>query len=524
MKWLISVLAILALMAGTIAYGLYHQYGDLMKLPPYEFILAQFKAQNLRNPNSWMILSAYVGIASVLPVFLITALLAFRPREEYGSAHWATESEIKKAGLRAKEGVILGLNNGRFIRSDKPLSTLCVAPPGTGKTASVVIPNILAFDGSIVALDIKGEISQKTSKFRSGFSDVLIFDPASKDNKIGFNPFDKAMLPTDWTQTVQLVYQIAELVFQSKNNDDHWILEAKNMFAFFALYLINDKGETSMPAIRAFAMDTSELQESIREWIKADLPLQVTQLGNALVQKAEKEFSGIFSTFQVKLLVFVDDYVANSFSSNSFTPEQLREKRTSLYFRVAEIDAERLAPCVRLFLDFLVKRLMKREKQPKDQPVLFMLDEFPRFGRIPVLVKLPALGRSYGLLAMYFFQSNGQIVEIYEKTGLEELDATTAYKILLTQNEYQTAKAYSDSIGQYTRIKKGKSSSTNADLKGSSSTSQNIEGAPLVRPEDLMSMPSDQAIVIFQSSRKTPIKITPAYWFKNPQMKKAVEG
>jgi type IV secretion system protein VirD4 len=208
----------------------------------------------------------------------------------------------------------------------------------------------------------------------------------------------------------------------------------------------------------------------------------------------------------------------------TFTPEMLRARRVTLYFRLMEIDAERLAPCVRLFLDFFVKRLFGREKQPKDNNILFMLDEFPRFGRIPILIKLPALGRSYGLLAMYFFQSNGQITEIYEKSGLEELDATTAYKILLTQNEYTTAKAYSDSIGQYTRVKKSKSSSLNDDLKGSSSSSLSIEGTPLVRLEDLMSMPSDQAIVIFQSSRKTPIKVKPAYWFKDRQMKRAVEG
>jgi type IV secretory pathway TraG/TraD family ATPase VirD4 len=36
-------------------------------------------------------------------------------------------------------------------------------------------------------------------------------------------------------------------------------------------------------------------------------------------------------------------------------------------------------------------------------------------------------------------------------------------------------------------------------------------------------MPSDQAIVIFQSSRKTPIKVKPAYWFKDRQMQRAVE-
>jgi type IV secretion system protein VirD4 len=527
MKWIISVLAIVLMMAGVIVFGLYNQYGGFDLIPPYDTIISQLKAQNLKSPKTWMQLSAYIIIAASLPLFLIGAMLTYRARDEYGSAHWASEGEIKKAGLRAKEGVILGISGGRYIRSAKPLSTLCVAPPGTGKTAAVVIPNALAYEGSIVALDIKGEISQKTAPYRSTVGDVLIFDPASKDNKVGFNPFGKAMLPEDWNGSVALVYQVAELIFQSRSkNDEHWILEAKNMFAFFALYLIKTKGETSLPAIRAYAMSFPALQDEIKKLLEEndDLPLQVIQLGNALIQKAYNEFSGVFSTFQTKLLVFVDEYVAQSFSRNSFTPDELRQRRITLYFRLTEIDAERLAPCVRLFLDFLVKRLFGREKQTGDQNVLFLLDEFPRFGRVPILVKLPALGRSYGLLAMYFFQSNGQITEIYEKSGLEELDASTAYKILLTQNEYSTAKAYSDSIGQYTRVKKGKSTSLNDNLKESRSSNYSIEGTPLVRPEDLMSMPSDQAIVIFQSSRKTPIKVKPAYWFKDRQMKRAVDG
>lgn len=129
---------------------------------------------------------------------------------------------------------------------------------------------------------------------------------------------------------------------------------------------------------------------------------------------------------------------------------------------------------------------------------------------------------------MFFFQSNGQIAEIYQRHGMEELDATTAYKIILTQNEAQTAKSFSDSIGNTTRlIKKGTSKSKNNDFfssnSGSSSSNENLEGVPLIRTDELLSLPFGEIIVLVQGFRNIPIKAKTPFWFKNPQMLEAVE-
>lgn len=540
------VLLALALPAGVLTVGMFLQYGT--SWPGIEQIIAQLKAQNIKSPESLMILSVYLFVAPFTPLAVVALILGIRPKGEYGSARWATEADIRKFKLRAKRGVILGLKGGNYIRTDEPLSTLCVAPPGAGKTSSLVIPNVLSFYGSVFALDKKGEINEKTAHVRAGFSKVFIFNPASEKNTTGFNIFAKEMLPSDWYKVEQLAYQAADLVIEKKlnqdggENADHWVSQAKKMFVFIALLLIHKYGETSIPQVRAFALSSPSFQDTIRAVLdgndfqiengrivwngptNSNLSILIVQLGNGFSEMAEKEFSGVFNTMTDNMSVFGDHYVAKSFSFNSFTPESLRAVNTTVYFVVDEPDVERLAPAVRLVQDYTVNSLLRREKTAADLPILFVLDEFPRFGRIPILLRLPAIGRSYGLYAMYFFQSNGQIERTYGKAGLDELDTTTSYTVLLTMNSYSTAKAYSESIGMMTRLRKGESVSNSDNFRQSKSSSKGLEGVPLVRPEDLMSLPDDEAIIIFQGSRKTPIKAKPSYWFKTASMKKAVEA
>ncbi|OCL90588.1 type IV secretory system conjugative DNA transfer family protein [Aliarcobacter thereius] len=536
--FLLIIVAILFMIL-TLGFGLYQQFGTITNLPPIEIIIKLLQAQHPSRPSSFMILSVFIVITIFIPIGILLTMFGFKANNEYGSSRFANRKDIKKFKLNSKTGIILGKYGSKLLRSEEPLSTLCVAPPGTGKTAGFVIPNALAYEQSLFVLDIKGEISEYTSKYRSSFSNVIIFEPASKTNEFGFNPLDDSIIKDfDQNELNQHVLQIAELLFKDNKKstmEEHWNLEAKNLFIFFAIFLIYEKSldpnknpSISIPYIRSFILRKEDLLSVIKEILNTyyNLPTLAKELANALVQKADKEFSGLFSTFQTKMIVFQDSYIAKSLSFNSFTPEQFRKQNTSLYFKINEIDVERLSPLVRLTLDFFVKSLLKKEKQKDDLNILFLLDEFPRFGIIPVLLKLPAIGRSYGLLSMFFFQSNGQITEIYQRHGMEELDSTTAYKIILTLNEFQTAKSFSDSIGNTTRIKKGVSKSKSENFmtnNGSSSSSQNLEGVPLVKAEDLLSLPFGEAIVIVQGNRTVPIKAKTPFYFKNKQMIKAIK-
>jgi len=76
-----------------------------------------------------------------------------------------TEATVKKAGLRATTGLVLGKFKGKYMIDDGQTHVLVAAPTGSGKGVGVVIPNLLNWNGSAVVLDIKGENHELTSGF-----------------------------------------------------------------------------------------------------------------------------------------------------------------------------------------------------------------------------------------------------------------------------------------------------------------------------------------------------------------------
>src|ERR1700740_40775 len=63
----------------------------------------------------------------------------------YGSARWATQREIRAAGLRKPDGVVLGRGQRHYLRHDGPEHVLCFAPTRSGKGVGLVIPTLLTW-------------------------------------------------------------------------------------------------------------------------------------------------------------------------------------------------------------------------------------------------------------------------------------------------------------------------------------------------------------------------------------------
>src|SRR3546814_11312674 len=87
----------------------------------------------------------------------------------YGSARWAKRREIKRAGLLADNGVVLGRFAHNYLRHDGPEHVLCFAPTRSGKRAGLVISPLPTWPGSAFVLALKGVHLECTAGPRPGF-------------------------------------------------------------------------------------------------------------------------------------------------------------------------------------------------------------------------------------------------------------------------------------------------------------------------------------------------------------------
>jgi hypothetical protein len=136
---------------------------------------------------------AYIASSGgFISIAVAVAMSVWRAREAktaatYGSARWATLTEIRAAGLTAPDGVVLGRLARDYLRHDGPEHVLCFAPTRSGKGVGLVVPTLLTWPGSCIVHDIKGENWTLTSGFRAQHGRVLLFDPTN-GTSAAYNP------------------------------------------------------------------------------------------------------------------------------------------------------------------------------------------------------------------------------------------------------------------------------------------------------------------------------------------------
>jgi type IV secretory pathway TraG/TraD family ATPase VirD4 len=136
---------------------------------------------------------AYIASSGgFISIAVAVAMSVWRAREAktaatYGSARWATLTEIRAAGLTAPDGVVLGRLARDYLRHDGPEHVLCFAPTRSGKGVGLVVPTLLTWPGSCIVHDIKGENWTLTSGFRAQHGRVLLFDPTNAKSA-AYNP------------------------------------------------------------------------------------------------------------------------------------------------------------------------------------------------------------------------------------------------------------------------------------------------------------------------------------------------
>ncbi|MAC11081.1 MAG: hypothetical protein CMN74_02380 [Sphingorhabdus sp.] len=172
-------------------------------------------------------LDAAITIATMIIFFIMSAApvviaLAFNPYRTFdlihGDARNGTMADIRKmedrkqVGIKGGNFLHLGIwpGTGEPLRLIETLSCLVLAPPGTGKTASFVVPSILDTpESSFIVNDPKPELFDLTSGYRAQIGHVFMInwsatdkiDPANLDDPTRtifyprFNPISPKLLP-----------------------------------------------------------------------------------------------------------------------------------------------------------------------------------------------------------------------------------------------------------------------------------------------------------------------------------------
>lgn len=530
----------------SIILAVYYSQAFTILSPFYlvQFYISQLLSFNpiFGSTNLWF---WFYLIGATLPIGISELLSNNFKKGEYGYASFATSRKfIKKMGFNFKEGVVFGrlknnlvkrlITGSKYdvIKSNEPLSTLMIAPTGTGKTAGFIIPTLQSITNSVVIFDIKGELYTKTHQKRKKLGQkILVLDPLDFKNTIKFNPFATNQLPERIFLT-SYIGNISNVIFTKKGDGDktdYFTNTTKDLFNTITLYLINKYGFTTITQIKSFLLDNEDIGHTlkiVKEELKEELDEDGSELDKKILRQileginkilqivsAKDQFSGVIGSFNTKLSFFTDFDIENivNCEKSTITANDLRKKKTTLYLKVKDIDLERLNPLLTLFFETLASDLVSNEPSKNDNQITFILDEFGNLGRIKKLVKITTISRSFKLNQIFVLQDLEQLSNIYSKEERNILEANTAYKIILKQNNFNTAKAICDLIGNRTELRTSENKSKK--LKEQGSISKSWEGIPLVSTQDILNLEEGKCLILTQGYYAKVIKANIPWYF-----------
>jgi type IV secretion system protein VirD4 len=169
--------------------------------------------------------------------------------ELHGSARWATRKDLEDAGLlKSTDGVYVGAwkdeaGKLQYLKHDGPEHIMAFAPTRSGKGVSLVIPTLLAWQGSCVVNDIKGENWDITAGFRAAAGhECLRFAPVEMkpDRKgVRFNPLAEIRINTE--RDVSDAQNLAEMLCAKPNakadDDDYFRDGAADLLTGLILHI-----------------------------------------------------------------------------------------------------------------------------------------------------------------------------------------------------------------------------------------------------------------------------------------------
>ena len=476
------------------------------------------------------IIASSGGLAAVA---VATALSIRRAREEktistYGSARWATNDDIRSAGLLTDRGVVIGRWKSGYLRHHGPEHVLCFAPTRSGKGVGLVVPTLLTWPGSAIVHDIKGENWQITGGWRRKFGRVLLFDPTNAGSS-AYNPLLEVRRGDTEVRDVQNIADILVDPEGALERRNHWEKTSHALLVGAILHVLYAEPDKTLAGVASFLSDPrrpieATLAAMMRTPHLGDRPHPVVaSAARELLNKSENERSGVLSTAMSFLGLYRDPVVAKVTRRCDWRIADLvnDDRPATLYLVVPPSDISRTKPLIRLVLNQIGRRLTEKlDARPKRHRLLLMLDEFPALGRLDFFESALAFMAGYGLKCFLIAQSLNQIERAYGPN--HAILDNCHVRVAFATNDERTARRVSDALGMATELRAMKNYAGHrlSPWLGHLMVSRQETARPLLTAGEVMQLPPSDELVLV--SGVPPIRAKKARYFEDRRLKERV--
>lgn len=322
---------------------------------------------------------------------------------------------LNEAASENRDAVYLGRGSRGWAWAGPQRSVLVLGPSRSGKTSSLIVPNVLAAPGAVVSTSTKPDVLKLTAGARSSVGWTFLFDPSGRVElppgvtRIGWSPirtsitFDGAVLNAEaMVKSSRPAQQTPEV-----SRDSHWNERAASLLA---------------PLLHAAAINGDPMSK-VLTWVnrhQGDTALSILadhygeddiapNLLAGIVTTDPREQSGIWSTASGVLSAYRSTSAICSTTEPFLNPEKFCEGQNTLYICAPGRDQQVFSPLVvGLLSEIQDAAYVRSEATRGSPPVLLALDEVANIAPLPNLPSIVSEGPGQGLLTIACLQDISQ--------------------------------------------------------------------------------------------------------------------
>lgn len=494
----------------------------------FYYIALNYLAIRAIRPDDFQLINLIMGGAGVGGL-MVSLALSGSALTRFGYTHWQTRRELKRNGFFGTPGTgfVIGklgkpTSRGQFLCSKTYPHALIVAPTGRGKTTGFVIPNLLTWQGSAVVLDVKGECFEASARHRAGQGDTVYrFAPTDWEDKRThrYNPLLRIYELADPARQQMELQLLATLFLQNDNDRVQGLLKGGiDLFVAAGLLAFQRKRPTLGEIYRIAASGGNKQKEYLTRCHEVDnaaAKLIFTRLASTNNDTLTSYVSLLMTS---GLDQWQNPAIDDATSVSDFDFRTIRKKPFSVYLVVQPLMVKPLAPLIRLFFSDLLSALQDKEPGPDEPwPVMIMLDEFNRLGKMPIVAESIEVLRHYrGHLAVVT-QTIPAIDEIYGENTRRALQGNAGVKLYLTPSDEKTVEELSKAVGKTTKTVVTRSRAVGKNPFEGRSQSERTEETPLLPEDEARRLPLDEIVVVVDA--QMPVRAKRVVYFEDPFFK-----
>ncbi|MEP2031630.1 type IV secretory system conjugative DNA transfer family protein [Roseibium sp.] len=486
------------------------------------FYLQDYRPDDFRLVN---LIMAGFGIAGLMMSIAVSGSALTK----FGLTHWQKSGELSKNGFFGEPGTgfILGKmskpkRKGKYLVAKKFPHALIVAPTGRGKTTGFVIPNLLTWEGSAVVLDVKGENFEATARHRRKKGDKIFrFAPTDFEDRRThrYNPLLRISELKDQAQQQMELQLLASLFLQNENERVQGLLKGGIDLFVAAGLLAFQRGKPTLGEIYRIAASGGNKQ---KEYMARGVEVQNEAAKLIFTRLASTNNDTLTSYVSLLMTSGLDQWQNPAIDAatqvSDFDFRKIRKEPFSVYLIVQPLMVEPMAPLIRLFFSDLLASMQDKEPGPDEPwPVMIMLDEFNRLGKMPIVTKSIETLRSYrGHLAIVT-QTIPALDEIYGENTRRALQGNAGVKLYLTPSDEKTVEELSKAVGKTTKKVVTRSRAIGKNPFEGRSQSVRTEEVSLLPEDEARRLSLEDIVMVIDA--QMPIRAKRIEYFNDPYFK-----